>query len=93
MKIIAKENLRIDKYLINELNNSRSKIQRMIDSKNILVNNNPVKNSYTLHIGDEITINEDYTEIIDMFISHYSFISFSYVLFRTLLFRIIMSSE
>ena len=66
MKLIAKEKLRIDKYLITELQYSRSKIQRMIDSENILVNSKPVKNSYTLHIGDEITINEDYTEEIEV---------------------------
>lgn len=66
MKIIAKERLRIDKYLINELQYSRSKIQRMIDSNNILVNDKSVKSSYTLHIGDEITINEEYSEVIDI---------------------------
>lgn len=66
MKIIANQSTRIDKYLMNELSYSRSKIQRMIDSENILVNNNPIKNSYNLHIGDEITINEDYTEKIEI---------------------------
>ena len=66
MKLIAKEKLRIDKYLMNELEYSRSKIQRMIDSNNILVNDKNVKSSYTLHIGDEITINEDYSEEIDI---------------------------
>ena len=62
MKLIATEKLRIDKYLINELQYSRSKIQRMIDSNNILVNNKKVKSSYILHINDEITIDEEYTE-------------------------------
>ena len=66
MKIIAEERARIDKYLINELSYSRSKIQRMIDSEHILVNNKPIKNSYSLHIGDEITINDNYTEEIEI---------------------------
>lgn len=66
MKLISDQTLRIDKYLMDKLSYSRSKIQRMIDSNNILVNNNPVKNSYSLHIGDEITINEDYTEEIEI---------------------------
>lgn len=66
MKLIATEKLRIDKYLINELQYSRSKIQRMIDSNNILVNNKKVKSSYILHINDEITIDEEYTEEIDI---------------------------
>lgn len=66
MNLIAKETGRIDKYLINELQYSRSKIQRMIDSNNILVNNIKVKNSYNLHIGDKITINEDYTENMEV---------------------------
>lgn len=66
MKLIVKEQTRIDKYLINELQYSRSKIQRMINSNHILVNNKPIKNSYNLHIDDEITINEDYTEEIEV---------------------------
>lgn len=66
MKLTAQEKLRIDKYLINELEYSRSKIQRMIDKEFILVNNKTIKNSYTLHIGDEITINEKYNEDIDV---------------------------
>lgn len=66
MILIAKEKLRIDKYLINELDYSRSKIQRMINSNNILVNNNPIKTSYNLHIGDEITINEEYNEVLEI---------------------------
>lgn len=66
MKLIAKEKLRIDKYLMDELEYSRSKIQRMINSNNILVNDKNVKSNYTLHIGDEITINEDYSEEIDI---------------------------
>lgn len=66
MKLIAQESLRIDKYLMNELDYSRSKIQRMINSSNILVNDKEVKTSYNLHIGDEITINEEYKEVLEV---------------------------
>ena len=66
MKLIAQESLRIDKYLMNELDYSRSKIQRMINSSNILVNNKTIKTSYNLHIGDEITINEEYKEVLEI---------------------------
>ena len=66
MQLTAQEKIRIDKYLMNELSYSRSKIQRMIDSENILVNNKSIKNSYTLHIGDKITVNEEYTEEIEI---------------------------
>lgn len=66
MKLISNQQSRIDKYLMEELSFSRSKIQRMIEKNEILVNNNPVKNSYTLRLGDEITINEDYSEEIEI---------------------------
>lgn len=66
MKLITQESLRIDKYLMNELDYSRSKIQRMINSSNILVNDKEVKTSYNLHIGDEITINEEYKEVLEI---------------------------
>ena len=49
---------RIDTYLLDELNISRSKIQKMIKENYILVNDNEIKNSYILKNGDIITINE-----------------------------------
>lgn len=49
---------RIDNYLINVLNFSRSKIQKMIENGYIKVNNNTIKNSYTLKENDIITVNE-----------------------------------
>ena len=66
MKIKAEESLRIDKYLMNKLDVSRSKIKRMIDSSNILVNNKKVKASYVLRLGDEIYFNDDYSEEVDI---------------------------
>ena len=66
LKIIAKNSLRVDKYLIDELEFSRSKIKRMIDSGNILVNGKKVKASYVLKINDEIYCNEDYSEEVEI---------------------------
>ncbi len=61
IKIENDENKRIDSYLIEKLNLSRSKIQTMIKNKQILVNNKEIKNSYVLKNGDIIT-SEEYVE-------------------------------
>ena len=53
--------IRIDKYLITLLQYSRSKIQKMIESGNIFVNDKIVKNSYIVRVYDEIKVN-DYIE-------------------------------
>ena len=69
MKIITVENdisdIRIDKYLIEVLEISRSKIQKMIENGNILVNNKSVKNSYIVRVDDEIKVT-DYVDNIDI---------------------------
>lgn len=68
--IIVEENEtdeRIDKYLINKMDISRSKVQKLIEDGGILVNGNTIKNSYIVRIDDEITINEylpDDTDIL-----------------------------
>ncbi len=64
MKLIAEYQERIDKYLMNHTDMSRSKIQRMINTQNILVNNKIIKNSYNLKENDKIQINDDYNEDI-----------------------------
>ena len=66
MRLIADNNIRIDKYLTEELEISRSKVQRMIDNGFILVNGKEVKSSYTLKLDDEIFIDEEYTEDVDI---------------------------
>lgn len=57
---------RIDTYLLNVLDVSRSKVQKMINDKNVLVNDNKVKSSYLLKNGDVVTIKEinETTEIL-----------------------------
>lgn len=66
MKLIAEENFRIDKYLIDKLDYSRSKIQRMIKKGDILVNGKIIKNSYSLKENDEIEINDNYSEDVSV---------------------------
>lgn len=62
-EIINKENSgqRIDNYLIEVLQNSRSKIQKLLKNGHIKVNGTNVKNSYQLKENDEVII-EDYQE-------------------------------
>ena len=66
MELVANNNIRIDKYLMEELNMSRSKIQRMIEHNDIMVNGNSIKNSYSLKLGDNIYINDEYDEEIEI---------------------------
>ena len=56
---------RIDKYLTDNTDYTRSKIQKMIENGNILVNNKQTKDSYKLKEIDRITI-EEYNEEIDI---------------------------
>ncbi len=49
---------RIDKYLANNTNYSRSLISKMLKNGNILVNNEKVKPNYKVNLNDEITIME-----------------------------------
>ena len=64
MEIVVKDNgVRIDKYLMNETEMSRSKIQKLIENGNILVNDKKVKTSYSVKIDDVITIIDTDDEI------------------------------
>ncbi len=47
---------RIDKYLVNHLDLSRSKIQKLLEDGNILVNGKKVSNNYKIEINDIIEI-------------------------------------
>ncbi len=51
------KSVRIDKYLSDNTDLTRNKIQKLIDDENILVNNKKIKNSYKVSNNDEITIN------------------------------------
>ena len=61
MKIEANINgERLDTYLSNNIELSRSQISKLIKNKNILVNGETVKNGYTIKEGDIIEV--DYEE-------------------------------
>jgi 23S rRNA pseudouridine1911/1915/1917 synthase len=61
-----KSDIRIDKYLIEELGFSRSKIQKLIENDKIIVNDKKIKNSYLVRVDDEIAIEEDFEEPMDI---------------------------
>lgn len=52
--------LRIDSYLSNELELSRSKIQRLIKDDKILVNDKVINSNYKVKKGDVIKINDEF---------------------------------
>lgn len=66
MTIQVEEKMRIDKYLMEKTSFSRSKIQKMIELGEILVNGNIIKNSYVLKLEDIIEVNEEYQEEVDI---------------------------
>ncbi len=55
-KVTFEEINRIDKYLINKLDLSRSKVQEMIKQELVLVNNKNIKSSYVLKENDIVNI-------------------------------------
>lgn len=58
IEIVVEENTldRIDKYLTTKTDLSRTRIQELIDSENILVNDNKTKSNYKVKENDLITI-------------------------------------
>ena len=65
VKVNDNLNIRIDNYLSDLLNESRSKIAKMIKNDYILVNEKSVKASYIPVLGDIISIKE-YNEVCDI---------------------------
>lgn len=61
---VTKDNIRIDQYLVSELDISRSKIQKLIKQKSILVNGKNITSSYSVKMGDVITVNDELDFII-----------------------------
>jgi len=58
IEVIENDGIRLDKYLMNKQDMSRSKIQKLIDDEYVLVNGKTIKASYTVKNGDIITILE-----------------------------------
>ena len=63
---VNNDNVRIDKYLIDKTDYSRSKIQKMIDNGSILVNDKTIKSSYVVKDNDIIFVDDDYFDEIDI---------------------------
>ncbi len=59
IKVNHDEGTRIDKFLSNELDLSRSKIQKLMKDEKILVNGKIVSSSYSVRIDDEIEVNDE----------------------------------
>ena len=59
MIVQDKDGMRIDSYLAEELDLSRSKIQKLIKEKKVLVNGKEVNSSYSIRVNDEIEVNDN----------------------------------
>jgi len=64
--IVEVDDIRIDKYLIDKLDISRSKVQKLIDNNNVLVNNKNIKASYNVKLDDIITVDTNLLEEISI---------------------------
>ncbi len=59
-KLVAEEsNIRLDIYLANKLDISRSKVQKLMKQEKIKVNNKIVSNSYLVEENDEIIVDDE----------------------------------
>ena len=66
INVIDNDGIRIDKYLLDKLDISRNKIQKLINDNNILVNGKSVKASYIVRVDDLIECDFLYKEKIDI---------------------------
>ena len=65
IRVEDNENVRIDKYIADKTDYTRSKIQKLINSGNVVVNGKVVKANYKVSLDDEIiiTLEEEDTDI------------------------------
>lgn len=64
LKVMEENNIRIDKYLIDKVDISRSKVQRLIECGNVMVNGKKVKANYKVKNLDSIIIDMEQDEEI-----------------------------
>ena len=57
--IVEEEKIRIDKYLSDKLDISRSKIQKLIKEGKVLVNGEEISSNYLTHLNDSVEIIDD----------------------------------
>ena len=66
IKVVDSDGIRLDKYLMDKLEISRSKSQKLIDNDNVLVNGSVSKASYMVKMGDNIEVLSMEDEVIDI---------------------------
>ena len=66
IEVLENEKVRIDNYLSDKLDISRSKVQKLIKDGNVLVNGQSVNVSYKVKIGDVIKYSLDLNEETDI---------------------------
>lgn len=64
--IASKDDIRIDQYLSQELDISRSKVQKLIKQEKVLVNDKIVSANYIVKTGDNIEVDDDLDFSIDV---------------------------
>ena len=66
IRVVENDGIRLDKFLMEKLEVSRSKVQKLIDNENILVNGNVSKAGYFVKLDDLIEVKSLEDEEVDI---------------------------